>query len=390
MAKRGPIAISEPPSYSGQTPNCDSSHRLHPQYLLMTDWDCDGFGRKPPPALPPAFWRTDTANGGSSSYIFGSPADLRAPRLSANHFPRPNSSTQRPRHRPNEPANTTGFLPDCTRFEIYAHGHTKPFGQSPSTPLGNLYSADSHSSPSTCSSRRLLQGLGKQHDGPRLRPAHHRRRPRRPAPSAASPTTPTQMALRIYRATSSKHGNPVRNEAIAKRGLEWHGAPRPRPHPHSRLTRASTTHKGSATGKVKARPRRAHLYQIGELLQPLSMATTKCPLTPPALDHPPRPHRRVVLAVEKRALQRSGSKSELSLRNPKGEPQLNPKGKQQTEGDAAIQRYRPIHRKIPLLSATRCSGPRTETRLIRRDMLLIRGGENAGPSKTWTRQIRSG
>ncbi len=67
--------------------------------------------------------------------------------------------------------NTYRFRPDGSRFEIHTHGQTNPFGLTVD-PLGNFYSADSHSKPVYM----LLpgahyEGIGKKHDGLGFAPA---------------------------------------------------------------------------------------------------------------------------------------------------------------------------------------------------------------------------
>ncbi len=61
--------------------------------------------------------------------------------------------------------NTYRFRPDGSHFEIYTHGQTNPFGLAVD-PLGNFYSADSHSRPVYMLLRGgWYEGIGKQHDG---------------------------------------------------------------------------------------------------------------------------------------------------------------------------------------------------------------------------------
>ena len=61
--------------------------------------------------------------------------------------------------------NTIRFRPDGSRIEYYTHGQTNPFGLS-FDPLGDLYSADSHSKPVYLLLHGgYYEGIGKQHDG---------------------------------------------------------------------------------------------------------------------------------------------------------------------------------------------------------------------------------
>ena len=61
--------------------------------------------------------------------------------------------------------NTYRFKPDGSAFEIYSHGQTNPFGLTVD-PLGNFYTADSHSRPVYMLLRGAwYEGIGKQHDG---------------------------------------------------------------------------------------------------------------------------------------------------------------------------------------------------------------------------------
>jgi putative heme-binding domain-containing protein len=61
--------------------------------------------------------------------------------------------------------NTYRFRPDGSKFEFYDHGQTNPFGLA-FDPLGNLYSADSHSKPVYLLLRGgYYEGIHKEHDG---------------------------------------------------------------------------------------------------------------------------------------------------------------------------------------------------------------------------------
>jgi putative membrane-bound dehydrogenase-like protein len=61
--------------------------------------------------------------------------------------------------------NTYRFRPDGSAFEIYSHGQTNPFGLTVD-PMGNFYTADSHSRPIYMLLRGgWYEGINKQHDG---------------------------------------------------------------------------------------------------------------------------------------------------------------------------------------------------------------------------------
>ena len=67
--------------------------------------------------------------------------------------------------------NTYRFRPDGSRFEVFAHGQTNPFGLAFS-PRGDVFTADSHSKPVyLLVPGGYYEGIGKEHDGLGFAPA---------------------------------------------------------------------------------------------------------------------------------------------------------------------------------------------------------------------------
>jgi glucose/arabinose dehydrogenase len=114
--------------------------------------------------------------------------------------------------------NTYRFRPDGSAFEIYSHGQTNPFGLTVD-PLGDFYTADSHSRPVYMLLRGgWYEGINKQHDGL----GFARALPMTitvPPPLEASPTTPTTNGRRNTGATlSTETSSPRRSIATATNG----------------------------------------------------------------------------------------------------------------------------------------------------------------------------
>ncbi|MEO5913099.1 MAG: PVC-type heme-binding CxxCH protein [Luteolibacter sp.] len=117
--------------------------------------------------------------------------------------------------------NTYRFRPDGSAFEIYTHGQTNPFGLTVD-PLGNFYTADSHSKPvymllpGAC-----YEGIGKQHDGlgfaPRITDDDHGSTAIAGIAYYAADQFPEEYRGNLF------NGNPV-TRRINRDKLEWHGS----------------------------------------------------------------------------------------------------------------------------------------------------------------------
>ncbi|HYR57381.1 MAG TPA: hypothetical protein VEO95_02080 [Chthoniobacteraceae bacterium] len=187
-----------------------------PNIWLMTDVDGDGFAEKREP-LYTGFGYTDT-HGGSSSYIYWIDGWIYGTHGFRNH------SEVRDRNghvTVLDSGNTYRFRPDGTAFEIYTHGQTNPFGLA-FDPLGNLYSADSHSKPVYMLLRGgYYEGIGKQHDGlgfaPRITDDDHGSSAIGGIIYYADDKWPEEYRGNLF------NGNPV-TQKINRDKLEWHGS----------------------------------------------------------------------------------------------------------------------------------------------------------------------
>ncbi len=117
--------------------------------------------------------------------------------------------------------HTYRFRPDGSQFEIHTHGQTNPFGLSVD-PLGDFYSADSHSRPVYMLLRGgWYEGIGKQHDGlgfaPRITSDGHGSTAIAGMAYYAAAQFPEE-----YRG-STFNGNPV-TQKINRDQMEWHGS----------------------------------------------------------------------------------------------------------------------------------------------------------------------
>src|SRR4051812_40827318 len=117
--------------------------------------------------------------------------------------------------------NTYRFKPDGSAFEYYTHGQTNPFGLA-FDPLGNLYSADSHSKPVYLLLRGgYYEGIGKQHDGlgfaPRITDDDHGSSAIAGIAYYADDKFPEEFRGNLF------NGNPV-TQKINRDKLEWHGS----------------------------------------------------------------------------------------------------------------------------------------------------------------------
>ena len=117
--------------------------------------------------------------------------------------------------------NTYRFRADGSRFEIHTHGQTNPFGLA-FDPLGNLYSADSHSKPVYMLIRGgYYEGIGKQHDGlgfaPRITDDDHGSSAIAGVAYYADEKFPEEFRGNLF------NGNPV-TRRINRDRIEWHGS----------------------------------------------------------------------------------------------------------------------------------------------------------------------
>jgi putative heme-binding domain-containing protein len=117
--------------------------------------------------------------------------------------------------------NTYRFRPDGSKIESYTHGQTNPFGLTVD-PLGNFYSADSHSKPVYMILRGgYYEGIGKQHDGlgfaPRITDDDHGSSAIAGIAYYAAEQFPEEYRGNLF------NGNPV-TRRINRDRLEWHGS----------------------------------------------------------------------------------------------------------------------------------------------------------------------
>ena len=120
-----------------------------------------------------------------------------------------------------ESGNTYRFKPDGSKIEYYTHGQTNPFGLTVD-PLGNFYSADSHSKPVYLLLRGgYYEGIGKQHDGlgfaPRITEDDHGSSAIAGIAYYADEKWPEEFRGNLF------NGNPV-TRRINRVRLEWNGA----------------------------------------------------------------------------------------------------------------------------------------------------------------------
>jgi putative membrane-bound dehydrogenase-like protein len=120
-----------------------------------------------------------------------------------------------------EQGNTYRFRPDGSRFELWNHGQTNPFGLA-FDELGNLYSADSHSKPVYLLQRGgHYEGMGIEHDGlgwaPRVTDDDHGSSAIAGIACYAAERFPAEFRGNLF------NGNPV-TRRINRARLEWQGA----------------------------------------------------------------------------------------------------------------------------------------------------------------------
>ncbi len=117
--------------------------------------------------------------------------------------------------------NTYRFRPDGSRFEIYTHGQTNPFGLTVD-PLGNFYSADSHSKPVyMLLPGAYYEGIGKKHEGLGFAPAitqdSHGSSAIAGIAYYADDKFPAEFRDNVF------IGNPV-TQSINRDRFDWHGS----------------------------------------------------------------------------------------------------------------------------------------------------------------------
>ncbi len=117
--------------------------------------------------------------------------------------------------------NTYRFRPDGSQIEVYTHGQTNPFGLTVD-PLGNFYSADSHSKPVMLLQRGgFYAGIGKNHDGlgfaPTITDDDHGSSAIAGIAYYADDKFPAEFRDNLF------NGNPV-TRRINRARLEWQGA----------------------------------------------------------------------------------------------------------------------------------------------------------------------
>ena len=117
--------------------------------------------------------------------------------------------------------NTYRFKPDGSKIEYWSHGQTNPFGLA-FDPLGNLYSADSHSKPVYLLVRGgYYEGIGKQHDGlgdaPRITDDDHGSSAIAGVEYYADDKWPVEFHGNLF------NGNPV-TQRINRASLKWQGS----------------------------------------------------------------------------------------------------------------------------------------------------------------------
>ncbi len=187
-----------------------------PNIYLLTDWDGDGKADKREVLYGTAGF-LDT-HGGMSSFLYWIDGWIYGTHGFRNHSELRDKSG---RVTVLDSGNTYRFRPDGSAFEIYTHGQTNPFGLTVD-PLGNFYSADSHSKPVYMLLRGgYYEGIGKQHDGlgfaPRITDDDHGSTAIAGIAYYADDKFPEEYRGNLF------NGNPV-TQRINRDKLEWHGS----------------------------------------------------------------------------------------------------------------------------------------------------------------------
>ena len=187
-----------------------------PNIYLMTDWDGDGRADKREILYGTAGF-LDT-HGGMSSFLYWIDGWIYGTHGFRNHS---EIRDKTGRLTVLDSGNTYRFRPDGSAFEIYTHGQTNPFGLTVD-PLGNFYSADSHSKPVYMLLRgAYYEGIGKQHDGlgfaPRITDDDHGSTAIAGIAYYAAEQFPEEYRGNLF------NGNPV-TQRLNRDKLEWHGS----------------------------------------------------------------------------------------------------------------------------------------------------------------------
>lgn len=213
MVKRAPMGGR----HIGHAPKGDSAIVYSvPKIWLLTDWDGDGFAESRVPLYETAGY-LDT-HGGMSSFLYWMDGWIYGTHGFRNHS---EIHDLNGRMTLLESGNTYRFRPDGSAFEVYTHGQTNPFGLAVD-PLGNFYSADSHSRPVYMLQRGgYYEGIGKQADGlgfaPRITDDGHGSTAIAGIAYYADDKFPEEYRGNLF------NGNPV-TRRVNRDKLEWHGS----------------------------------------------------------------------------------------------------------------------------------------------------------------------
>lgn len=187
-----------------------------PNIWMMTDTDGDGRAEARAP-LYEGFGFKDT-HGMSSNYLHWIDGWIYGCHGFSNHS---EIKDRAGKVLVMDSGNTYRFKPDGSKIEYYTHGQTNPFGLTVD-PLGNFYSADSHSKPVYMLLRGgYYEGIGKQHDGlgfaPRITEDDHGSSAIAGIAYYADDRWPEEFRGNLF------NGNPV-TRRINRDRLEWQGA----------------------------------------------------------------------------------------------------------------------------------------------------------------------
>jgi putative heme-binding domain-containing protein len=213
MQKRAPIGDR----HIGHAPKGDSAIVYSiPKIWLLTDWDGDGFAESRVPLYETAGY-LDT-HGGMSSFLYWTDGWIYGTHGFRNHSELHDLNG---RVTTLDSGNTYRFRPDGSAFEIYTHGQTNPFGLTVD-PLGNFYTADSHSKPVYMLLRGgYYEGINKRDDGlgfaPHITEDGHGSTAIGGIAYYADDKFPEE-----YRGNTF-NGNPV-TRRVNRDQLEWHGS----------------------------------------------------------------------------------------------------------------------------------------------------------------------
>ena len=213
MQKKAPIGDR----HIGHAPKGDSAIVYSiPNIWLLTDWDGDGFAKSRIPLYGTAGY-LDT-HGGMSSFLYWIDGWIYGTHGFRNHS---EIHDLNGRVTVLDSGNTYRFRPDGSAFEIYTHGQTNPFGLT-FDPLGNFYTADSHSKPVYMLLHGgYYEGIGKRDDGlgfaPHITEDGHGSTAIGGIAYYADNKFPEEFRGNTF------IGNPV-TRRVNRDSLEWHGA----------------------------------------------------------------------------------------------------------------------------------------------------------------------